>query len=101
MVSARKLAVFAVVTVSIFGTSCSVQPDIVEKQAELLVKGLHEFESKNGRLPNSVVEIGFQTAAEGRGPYYEKTSQTTFKVWYGLKLGESAVYDSTTRTWVR
>lgn len=68
------------------------------KKGNEAVKKVESFKSENGRLPNSLNEIGI--AETESGPvYYRKESETKYIVWFGKTLGESATYDSETQKW--
>lgn len=68
------------------------------KKGNETVKKIESFKTENGRLPNSLSEIGI--AETESGPiYYRKQSETKYIVWFGKTLGESATYDSETQKW--
>lgn len=71
-----------------------------EEYAEMIIEKVEEFQNNNGRLPNDVTEIGL-TEIENSSAFYEKTSDTTYIVWYGLSLGESKTYSSKTNKWTK
>lgn len=66
--------------------------------AEMLIEKVEEFEKKHKRLPNSISEFGLKEK-EDSPAYYQKTSDSTYIVWYGLSLGESNIYHSHTKKW--
>ena len=76
--------------------SCS-STDKIEKGNEAITK-IENFRNKNGKLPNSLSEIGI--AETESGPiYYEKKSESKYILWFGKELGESVTYDSDTKQW--
>lgn len=77
--------------------SCDYSTDR-EEYAQMIIEKVEQFESRNYRLPNNVSEIGL-TEMENSPAFYENTSDSTYKVWYGLSLGESRTYNSETQEW--
>ena len=83
---------------TLFGfSSCDSEPDR-EEYAKMIIRKVERFEIDNNRLPKNVYEIGV-TEMEDSPAFYEKTSDSTFIVWYGLSLGESKTYHSETQEW--
>jgi len=71
--------------------------DKIAKGNEIVIK-VENFRNKNGKLPNSLSEIG--VAETESGPiYYEKKSESRYVLWFGKELGESVTYDSETKQW--
>ncbi len=68
------------------------------KQGNEVVHKVESFKKTNGRLPNSLSEIGIEEKEEGP-IYYDKKSDTRYIVWFGTILGESITYDSDTQKW--
>ncbi len=77
--------------------SCDASSD-KEEYAQKIIEKVDQFESENNRLPNDVSEIGL-TELENSPAFYEKTSDSTYRVWYGVSLGESRAYNSDTQEW--
>lgn len=69
-----------------------------EKIGYDIVKKIEVYRQKNGKLPESLTDIGIEEKEEGP-IYYRKDSETDYIIWYGLTLGESRVYDSKTKAW--
>ena len=67
-------------------------------QANKVIAAVNSFQSRYGRLPNTLVDIGMEGFESGP-IYYQKTSDTTYIVWFGTVLGESATYESATKTY--
>jgi hypothetical protein len=62
------------------------------------IGGIEAFRKANGRLPNSLAEMGIYE--DESGPvYYRKQDDQNYIVYFGLSLGESETYDSRTRKW--
>lgn len=66
--------------------------------AEIIIEKVETFEDENGRLPKDVSELGL-TEMVNSPAFYQLTNDTTYMVWYGLGVGESKVYLSTTKNW--
>lgn len=71
--------------------------DKVTKGNEAVIK-IEEFKNKNGRLPNSLSEVGIVETESGP-IYYEKKNDSKYILWFGKELGESITYDSDTKQW--
>ena len=69
-----------------------------EKFAKELVLKVENFQEKNGRLPNNVLEMGMPEELEDGRAFYEKKTDSTFIVWYGIGF-ESKVYYSEKKVW--
>lgn len=73
-------------------------PDQCMSLAKQDIVRIEAFRAGHGRLPDSFAEIGVQE--DESGPvYYKKQNETSYIVWYGMRLGESEIYDSQTREW--
>ena len=73
-------------------------PDSRMFTAKRDIARIETFRKAHGRLPNSFAEIGIQE--DESGPvYYQKQDDQNYIVYFGLRLGESEVYDSLSRTW--
>jgi hypothetical protein len=73
-------------------------PDSRRKTGNRVVKEIQAFQRAHGRLPNSLSEIG-EPEDESGPVYYQKQDDGSFIVWFGLRLGESEVYESKTGGW--
>jgi hypothetical protein len=79
--------------------SCSIENDR-EKYAELIIEKVKYFKKEKNRLPKNVSEIGL-VELENSKAFYEKKTDSTYIVWFGLSLGESKTYNSTTKEWTK
>jgi len=71
-----------------------------QRLGEQVVAKVEKFRQVNGRLPDSLQEIGIEVKSLSDPPvYYLKKSSDHYIVWYGLNLGESMTYDSHTKLW--
>ena len=68
------------------------------RQANELIASVNSFQSRYGRLPNSLTDMGLDNSESGP-IYYRKTSNSTYIVWFGTMLGESSTYESSTKKW--
>lgn len=69
-----------------------------ENYAQELVKYVEGYKQGNKRLPVSLGEWGLEDV-EDAVAYDEKTSDSTYIIWYGTSLGSSMVYRSETKKW--
>ncbi|QCX39564.1 hypothetical protein FF125_14355 [Aureibaculum algae] len=79
--------------------SCSVENDR-EKYAKTIIEKVEKFKTQKNRLPKNVSEIGL-IELENSKAFYEKTTDSTYIVWFGLSLGESKIFNSTTKEWTK
>ena len=63
----------------------------------LIVKHVESFRVARGRLPNSLEELGTQGLSDQ--VFYQKIDDNTYEVWFSIALGESEIYDSSTKVW--
>ena len=87
------LSLILVICFSNFGCS----NDKIAKGNDVATK-IETFKNKNGKLPNSLSEIGIKETESGP-IYYEKKSESKYILWFGKELGESVNYDSETKQW--
>ena len=81
--------------------ACAVwffRPDPRKTIGNRVVREVAAFQRLHGHLPDSLFEIGEQESESGP-VFYQKQKDGSFVVWYGLRVGESEVYDSKTGRW--
>ena len=66
------------------------------RKANKVIAAVDAFQSRYGRLPDTLAQIGMEDSESGP-VYYQKTSDSTYIVWFGTVLGESAMYESATK----
>jgi len=69
-----------------------------QEYAEMLIEKVETFKKENNRLPNDVSELGL-TEKMDIPAFYQMQTDSTYMVWYGLSVGESKVYRSSTKKW--
>jgi hypothetical protein len=91
---------FQILTIAVLFMTTSCCDILCERQehAELIIEKVEKFKQENGRLPESVAEIGLDDT-QMHLSFYQLTSDSTFIVWYGLGVGVSKVYKSKTNKW--
>ena len=62
-----------------------------------IVAKIETFKKSTGHLPEALSDIGLKE--NDSCPYYCKTSNDSYIVWYGTTLGESDTFDSRTQRW--
>lgn len=72
--------------------------DDKQKIGQDIVSKVENYKTTHGQLPDSLENIGIKSNESGP-VYYQKQSDTTYIVWYGLGLGDSKTYDSVDKTW--
>lgn len=78
--------------------SCESREQRLMDEGDLLVERIEIFNKENGRLPESLTEMGIEEKMEGP-LYYQKEGEDQFIVSFGLTLGESMIYRSETGEW--
>ena len=66
--------------------------------AEMLIEKVEIFKKNNNRLPKDVAELGITELMDSPA-FYQVKSDSTYIVWYGLSVGESKIYRSSTKKW--
>jgi hypothetical protein len=77
--------------------SCEFKNDRQE-YAEMLIEKVEKFKKTNNRLPKDVTELGLNEKMDSPA-FYEMETDSTYIVWYGLSVGESKVFKSSTKKW--
>lgn len=90
------------VMLSLAVSSCeSYQKRQIEKDAEIIITKIEAFQKENGRLPETLMEIG-KKQEELDGPItYFKKSPTRYELGAALSLERSYDYDSETKKWTK
>lgn len=68
---------------------------ILIRRGNQIVQQIEHFRRSEGRLPNSLAELGIQEDEL----FYNTWDSANYTVWYGMTLGESMTYYSDTKTW--
>ncbi len=88
------------ICVLLFGIcSCNEEKER-EKYAKSIIEKVELFKVKKNRLPKNVFEVGLIELEDSKA-FYEKKTDSTYIVWFGLSLGESKTYNSTTKEWTK
>ena len=66
------------------------------REANKVIAAVDSFQSRYGRLPDTLADTGLKDSESGP-VYYRKTSDSTYIVWFGTEIGESATYESATK----
>ncbi len=69
----------------------------IEKEGNAIVAKIENFKTSNGRLPESLSEIGVEETESG--PWFYSMKDGNYTVYYPLGFDESKTYDSSTREW--
>lgn len=95
----KNIAVCLILALSFLDVDCNQdKKQSLIKQGNEIAAKVEAFKAKNGKLPNSLQNIGVEEKLEGP-VFYEKKSDTEYRLWFGAELGESVVYNSSTRKW--
>jgi hypothetical protein len=93
----RKPLLILLLSLALFSCSVSHNYD-KQKAAEQHISKVENFSRANGRLPDSLRELGVPESEEGP-IYYRRLTDSTYEIWFGTGLGESVTYNSDTATW--
>jgi hypothetical protein len=63
----------------------------------LVVKRIKSFRVERGRLPNTLEELGRNDLSNQI--FYQRVDEQNYQVWFSIALGESEVYESSTKQW--
>jgi hypothetical protein len=77
---------------------CESREEKLKREAGVLIAEVEAFQQKHARLPENVTELGREDKMEGP-VYYQKNSDSSFWVSYGMAVGESMIYRSETGKW--
>jgi hypothetical protein len=66
-------------------------------EANKIISAVDSFQAKHNYLPETLNEAGIDESDSG--PYYMKSADNTYIIWFGTTLGESATYESATKKW--
>jgi len=71
-----------------------------QEYAEMLIEKVETFKKENNRLPKNVSEFGLTEFMDSPA-FYQMENDSTYIVWYGLSVGESKIYRSSTKKWTK
>lgn len=89
--------VLALLIFTYVGCSQDRKQTLIKQGNEIAAK-IENYKNQKGKLPDSLVDIGAEEKLEGP-IFYEKKSDTEYRLWFGTELGESVVYNSSIRKW--
>lgn len=69
------------------------------RYGDAIVIKVDKYKYINGRLPNSLREIGVIEKDGADAIYYLKQDSVNYMLWYGVSLGESMTYYSDSKKW--
>ena len=72
--------------------------DNLIRQGNELVKKIETYKKENGRLPNSMSDVGIDEK-EDSPLHYEKKDSVNYIISFGTSLGESKIYYSDSKKW--
>ena len=94
----KKFFVLIMLTFSVAAVSCSSYTSRRIEKGNEIVNKIENFRRENGKIPESLTELGIEVKEEGP-IYYRKESGSRYVVWLGRELGESVTYDSDIHEW--
>jgi hypothetical protein len=82
----------------LFGLNSCEFKNEQHEYAEMLIEKIETFKQVNNRLPKDVSQLGLTEKMDSPA-FYQIQTDSTYMVWYGLSVGESKVYRSSTKKW--
>lgn len=67
------------------------------RNGNLVIKCIETFRNEKGRLPNSLEELGAKNLPDQI--FYQRVDAQNYQVWFSIALGESEIYESSTKQW--
>jgi hypothetical protein len=68
------------------------------RQSKSIMGAVERYHQHHGLYPASLAEAGITEIMEGP-IYYQRESESSYRLWFGTHLGESRTFDSTERFW--
>jgi len=90
------VTVFVVLTLLILAPKISTNKKISE--ANDLIQQIESFRNNYGRLPDSRTELGLEDS-ETTQPFYQKTDEQNYIIYYSEGFDQSLTYRSETESW--
>jgi len=69
-----------------------------EKRGKELISKVEEFRNREGRLPNTISELGL-IEPMNEGPYYQKKDTLHYVVFFNIGFDNLKTYYSETKKW--
>ena len=91
-----KLIIKILTFLLLFGLNSCEFNNEQQEYAEMLIEKVETFKKENNRLPKDVSELGLTEKMDSPA-FYQIQTDSTYMVWYGLIVGESKVYRSSTK----
>lgn len=68
-------------------------------EGDKIIERIYSFKEEHNRYPNKLEEIGIESDESGPFYYLINKDHSNFQLYYGLSLGESETYYSSTKSW--
>lgn len=68
------------------------------RQSESIRVSLESYRQQQGHYPDSLDQVSIAERLDGP-IYYERESESSYRLWFGTTLGESLTYSSTEGKW--
>ena len=88
--------VFAFLLLGTF--SCTDYKEELKEKGNEIIAEVEAFKIKEGRLPNSLSELGYEERLDGPLNYIKEDS-LNYTVYFGTTVGEGVYYHSDTKQW--
>ena len=73
--------------------------DTRKDEGNKIIERIYSFKKEYNRYPNKLEELGIESDESGPFYYLINEDQSNFQLYYGLSLGESETYNSSSESW--
>ncbi|MBO4691107.1 MAG: hypothetical protein J5621_09580 [Paludibacteraceae bacterium] len=91
-------AIFCLLAVSAYAVVSIRETTRMEKDGGMLIQNIEAFYAEHGRLPDNS-ELSGSENEHGTGPFYEKTSDLTYSIYFCMGFDSYYKYDSDNKEW--
>ena len=101
MLNIKNLHTTILISVAIsllYGCSADFAYREEREKGQVLIDLVEKYQVETGQLPNDWRDINFGDES-GIGPFYEKTSDNTYRVYFCIGFDEYYIYQSRTKKW--
>ncbi|MEW2922283.1 hypothetical protein AB1A65_12490 [Muricauda sp. ANG21] len=70
-----------------------------EREGEALILKIEAYKKKNDSLPETIKDIDHSNVEMGEGPYYEKITDTDYRIYFNIGFDKQLIFSSKTGKW--
>ncbi|WP_036385383.1 hypothetical protein [Muricauda sp. MAR_2010_75] len=99
----KKVILFSVLALLLLFGSTFVfklsERNAYKSRGEALILKVETYKKKNDSLPETIKDIDQSNVEMEEGPYYDKISDTDYRIYFNIGFDKQLVYSSKTRKW--